>query len=334
MTFRSATVVLAASLLTAFAQSPQSVASPQHAAHKRAAVQRAVVPPTPCGGDATLSISGPSASQGGLLLATLNAKSPLTSVHAKWDTQEISFWQSAQVSSHASSSASFSPTRPQIWHALVPVDLEKAPGDYTFAVDLQPPPTPMSSANCQITIHVTLGNFATESLKVAPQFVEPDPGQLARAKEEAHRLRDIYATITPDKLWQGPFRVPLTGRTSGANFGRRRVLNGEPSSPHTGVDFPAPTGTPVHAAQAGRVVLAEPLYFGGNSVLIDHGWGVYTLYCHLSVISVRVGDALPSGALLGKVGATGRVTGPHLHWGLDIAGARVNALQILKFSGF
>src|SRR5277367_6118720 len=89
----------------------------------------------------------------------------------------------------------------------------------------------------QLTIQVTPGNFATENLKVAPQFVEPDPEQLARAKKEAQRLREIYATITPAKLWQGPFRVPLTGRTSGANFGRRRILNGEPSSPHTGVDF-------------------------------------------------------------------------------------------------
>jgi len=333
MTFRSTTAVLAASLLTAFAQSPWAVASPQHAAHKKAPAP-AVVPSTPCGADAVLSITATSASQGGLLLATLSSKSPLTDVHAKWDTQEISFWQSALASSRASSSASSAAAKPQIWHALVPVDLEKAPGDYAFAVDHQPPQTPASPANCQLTIHVTPGNFATESLKVAPQFVEPDPEQLARAKKEAQRLREIYATITPDKLWQGPFRVPLTGRTSGANFGRRRILNGEPSSPHTGVDFPAPTGTPVHAAQAGRVVLAEPLYFGGNSVLIDHGWGIYTLYCHLSVISVKMGDALSAGTLVGKVGATGRVTGPHLHWGLDIAGARVNALQIIKFSGF
>ncbi|MGA2419320.1 MAG: M23 family metallopeptidase [Candidatus Acidiferrum sp.] len=326
MTSRRAIAALLAGLLTALAESPWTVAAPQRAAHQRAAESLTAVPRTACGAGATLSLSGTSASQGGLLLATLSLKSPLTSVHAKWDTQEISFWQNAQAASATA--------KPQIWHAFVPVDLEKAPGDYAFAVDLQPPQTPASPANCQLTIHVTPGNFATESLKVAPQFVEPDPEQLARAKKEGQRLREIYATITPDKLWQGRFRVPLTGRTSGANFGRRRVLNGEPSSPHTGVDFPAPTGTPVHAAQAGRVVLAEPLYFGGNSVLIDHGWGVYTLYCHLSVISVKVGDALSVDAILGKVGATGRVTGPHLHWGLDIAGARVNALQILKFSGF
>jgi murein DD-endopeptidase MepM/ murein hydrolase activator NlpD len=217
----------------------------------------------------------------------------------------------------------------QIWHALIPVDLEESPGDLALSVEIQQ--APADPVTCQLTIHVNPGKFATENLKVAPQFVEPNPEQLARAKNEAQRLREIYATATPNKLWQGKFRVPLAGITSGANFGRRRVLNGQPSSPHTGVDFPAPTGTPVRAAQAGRVVLAEPLYFAGNTVVIDHGLGIYTLYGHLSEISVKAGDQLPARALLGKVGATGRVTGPHLHWGLTIAGARVNALQIVNF---
>ncbi len=256
-----------------------------------------------------------------MLLAQLALKAPITSIHAKWDTQNISFWPSA-----AAPGAS---AKGQVWRALVPVDLEKPSGDYALKVEIQPQegqPVP-----CQLTVHVTAGKFATESLKVAPQFVEPNPEQLARAKAEQQRLHELYGTVTPEKLWRGKFRVPLTGVTSGANFGRRRVLNGQASSPHTGVDFPAPTGTPVHAAQAGRVVLAEPLYFAGNTVLIDHGLGIYTLYGHLSEISVKVGDELAAGAVLGKVGATGRVTGPHLHWGLVVDGARVNALQIVNF---
>jgi murein DD-endopeptidase MepM/ murein hydrolase activator NlpD len=272
-----------------------------------------------------LSLNASSASQGGLLLASLTAKLPLTTVRAKWGTQEVSFWQS---SANVLSSA-----KAQIWHALVPVDLEKAPGDYPLTLDpltTDVEPVLTQPSPCQVNVHITPGKFATESLKVAPQFVEPGPEQLQRAKTEQQRLREIYATITPNKLWQGRFRIPLVGKISGANFGRRRVLNGEPSSPHTGVDFPAPTGTPVHAAQAGRVVLAEPLYFAGNTVLIDHGLGVYTLYGHLSVISVKAGDDLLAGAILGKVGATGRVTGPHLHWGLIVTGSRVNALQIVN----
>jgi murein DD-endopeptidase MepM/ murein hydrolase activator NlpD len=152
---------------------------------------------------------------------------------------------------------------------------------------------------------------------------------LARAEEERKRLREIFATVTPEKFWRGAFRVPLDGATTGGNFGRRRVLNGQPGSPHSGVDFPAPTGTPVYAAQRGRVVLAEPLYFSGNTVIIDHGWGVYTLYGHFAEIDVKPGDAIEAGGLLGKVGATGRVTGPHLHWGLTVNRARVNALDIV-----
>ena len=317
MSLRPVFALLAAGIL-AVAAPPLFPGPVQHAAGKKYAD-----PPTPCGSGAALSINASSVRQGGLLLAQLTSKAPVTTVHAKWDTQEISFWQSG-VSPAV-------PAKGQVWRAFVPVDLEKAPGEYALKVEIQPQEG--QPAPCQLAIHVTAGKFATESLKVAPQFVEPNPEQLARAKAEQQRLHELYATVTPEKFWHGKFRVPLTGVTSGANFGRRRVLNGQASSPHTGVDFPAPTGSPVHAAQAGRVVLAEPLYFAGNTVLIDHGLGVYTLYGHLSEISVKVGDAVTAGALLGKVGATGRVTGPHLHWGLVVDGARVNALQIVNLPG-
>ena len=272
-----------------------------------------------CAPQVTLSLNAATASQGGLLLAELFAKVPLTAVQAQFDGEEIPSWKFDASSRGAK--------KLWAWHAVVAVDLEKTPGDH--ALTLAALNASGEKISCELNVLVTIGRFATESLKVAPQFVEPDPEQLARAKNEAQRLREIYSTVTPGKLWQGQFRIPLDGVTSGKNFGRRRVLNGEPSSPHTGVDFPAPTGTPVHAAQAGRVVLAEPLYFAGNTVVVDHGLGVYTLYGHLSEIAVKVGDDLSSGAILGKVGATGRVTGPHLHWGLTITRAHVNALQIV-----
>ena len=129
------------------------------------------------------------------------------------------------------------------------------------------------------------------------------------------------------------FRIPLDGVTTGTNFGRRRILNGNPGSPHGGVDLPGTTGTPVHVAQRGKVVLAEELFFSGNTVVVDHGLGIYTFYGHLSEIDVKVGDALEAGAVLGKVGATGRVTGPHLHWGLTVERARVNPLQLVSLLG-
>lgn len=110
-------------------------------------------------------------------------------------------------------------------------------------------------------------------------------------------------------------------------------MNGTPGSAHSGVDIPAVEGTPIHASQRGRVVLAENLYFAGNTVVIDHGLGVYTLYGHLKVIGVQAGETVAAGAVIGRVGATGRVTGPHLHWGLTLDDSRVNALDIVGLPG-
>jgi murein DD-endopeptidase MepM/ murein hydrolase activator NlpD len=218
-----------------------------------------------------------------------------------------------------------------MWAGLLGVDLEKAPGQYQAKITGQA--TGAEAFRCAVPVLVSAGKFPTENLKVEKQFVEPDPEQLARAKAETEKLRAIFSTVTPERLWQGAFRAPLDGVTTGGNFGRRRVLNGQPGSPHSGVDFPAPTGTPIHAAQAGRVVLAEPLFFSGNTVVVDHGFGIYTFYGHLSAFTVKAGEMVKAGEELGKVGATGRVTGPHLHWGLTVDRERVNALQIVKLLG-
>jgi len=304
------------------------------------ATRKPAPPAIPCGADATLHLSAMSARQGGLLLAEVSAKAAATQiqVQGKWDGQPIAFWQelggpggskagSAASSAGTAHSAGMAVKKMPPWRAFVAVDLEKAPGDYALNVSVAP--ASGEAVACQATIHVEAGKFATESLHVDNQFVEPDAEQAARAKSEGERLHKIYETVTPEKLWQGRFRIPLDGVKTGGNFGKRRVLNGQVRSPHSGVDLPSPTGTPVHATQAGRVVLAEELFFAGNSVVLDHGLGIYTLYGHLSEIGVKVGDAVTAGEVIGKVGATGRVTGPHLHWGLEVGGARVNALQIV-----
>jgi hypothetical protein len=270
-----------------------------------------------CGQGMVLRLSAPAASQGGLLLLEVRRTTPLGKVEGHWNENTIPFWQERR-----------SPGGPEVWRALLGIDLEHQAGEYQLAISEK---VEGKAESCNASIHVRQGKFATERLKVAPNFVEPNPEQLARAEEERKRLREIFATVTPEKLWHGPFRVPLDGVTTGGNFGRRRILNGQPGSPHSGVDFPAPTGTPVHAAQRGRVVLAEELYFSGNTVLVDHGLGVYTLYGHFSEIDVEPGNLVDTGTVLGKVGATGRVTGPHLHWGLTVNRARVNALQIVAW---
>ncbi len=268
-----------------------------------------------CGQGVELRLSSPASTQGSLLLAELRSPKPLSDIQATWDEKQIPFWHET------------SPKRQDVRHAFVGVDLEKPAGKYDFTVSAQPEGG--APASCTAAITVSAGKFATERLKVAPNFVEPNPEQLAKAEEDRKKLRELFATVTPEKLWTGLFRIPLDGVTTGGNFGRRRVLNGQPGSPHSGVDFPSPTGTPVYAAQAGRVVLAEELYFSGNTVLIDHGLGVYTLYGHFSEITVKPGDLVTTTTVIGKVGATGRVTGPHLHWGLTVNRARVNALQIV-----
>lgn len=273
-----------------------------------------------CGNGLELQLSAPATAQGSLLLVQMRSPKPLSEVIAKWNERDVPFWQEREKEQGASS--------PDVRQALLGVDLEKAAGKYEFTVAAQMPSG--ERVSCRVMVEVKEGHFATENLTVKKQFVEPNPEQEARAEAETKRLREIFDRVTPERLWDGPFRTPLDGVVKGTNFGRRRVLNGHPGSPHSGVDFPAPTGTPVHASQKGRVVLAEGLFFAGNTVIVDHGLGIYTLYCHFSEIDVKAGDIVEAGAILGKVGATGRVTGPHLHWGLTVERARVNALDLLS----
>ena len=276
-----------------------------------------------CGNGVSLRISSPAALQGGLLQAEVRSAAPLTGIDAKWADHALPFWPVVPSANVQGTNV----RRANTQRALLGVDLEEKSGEYEIAFAAQlPGGEPVS---CSARVSVKEGKFPVESLKVAPEFVEPKPEDVERANKEGQRLRELFATATPERLWRGNFRLPLPGATNARNFGRRRVLNGQPHSPHTGVDFPAPTGALIHGSQRGRVVLAENLYFSGNTVLLDHGLGVYTFYGHMSSISVKVGDVVSAGAILGRVGATGRVTGPHLHWGLTVNQARVNPLQIV-----
>ncbi|MDQ1080072.1 M23 family metallopeptidase [Pseudoroseomonas cervicalis] len=149
-----------------------------------------------------------------------------------------------------------------------------------------------------------------------PAMVSPDQRQLARIQAERARIAEIRKLDSDLTYFAEGFDWPARGRISGV-FGSQRILNGEARAPHLGLDIAAPTGTPCHAMGGGRVVLADDLYFTGNTVLLDHGHGVVSLYAHLSAIDVRPGEMLAKGQRLGAIGATGRVTGPHLHLGLN-----------------
>ena len=267
-----------------------------------------------CGSGIVLHLSSGRVSQGSLLLAEIIGAKPSQEFSAEWGGRSIPLWREAPASATL--------------HALLGVDLEKPAGQYEWKISWSG--AEGKSLTCSMPVTVQTGKFPTERLTVEKQFVQPDPEQQKRAEEDQKKMKVIFDTVTPEVLWKGKFVVPLKGVSTGGNFGRRRVLNGEARSPHAGVDFPAAAGTPVYAAQSGKVVLAENLYYSGNTVVIDHGFGIYTLYAHLSEIEVKAGDPVEASDEIGKVGATGRVTGPHLHWGLTIDHARVNALQIVQ----
>jgi len=267
----------------------------------------------PCGEGITLKLNAAIATQGSLLVAEVASTHIVPAITAEWDGRAIPVWSEGK--------------NPTSLHALLGVDLEKAPGRYEWKISWEGADGKANTCSAQVTVHA--GKFPTERLKVEKQFVQPDPEQQKRAEEDQKKMRAIYDTVTPEALWTGKFRLPLKEPATGGNFGRRRILNGEARSPHAGVDFPAPSGTPVFASQSGKVVLAEELYYSGNTIVINHGYGIYTLYAHLSEIGVHAGDAVEASSEIGKVGATGRVTGPHLHWGLTVEHARVNAMDIV-----
>ena len=290
---------------------------------EKPAVKKAPGPSlTRCGKGVLLSVASPRAAQGSLVLAEVRSGDALASVKGSWNGHDVAFWEEEPLGPDG---------KKDRWRGLVGVDLEKEPGVYDLTAYVTEKDG--TAVGCGAKVTVVVGHFPTEKLTVENQFVEPDPEQADRAKKEGARLRAIYDTATPDRLWNGKFRLPLDGSKTGGNFGRRRILNGTAHSPHAGVDFPAFTGTPVHASQAGQVVLAEPLFFSGNTVVVDHGLGIYTFYCHMSEIAVTAGERVDVGAVLGKVGATGRVTGPHLHWALSVNRARVNAVQLVTVLG-
>jgi murein DD-endopeptidase MepM/ murein hydrolase activator NlpD len=210
---------------------------------------------------------------------------------------------------------------PTEWRAVIGIDLETKPGRHDVSI---------AAGTDRVThsLIVKAKSFPRRELKVDPAFVNPPPEALARIKEDTARLNGVWASSSTAVLWAGPFVRPVPDAANSA-FGTRSVFNGEPRSPHSGADFSSQPGTPVKSPNAGRVVLAGDLYFTGNTVVIDHGAGLLSLFAHLRTISVRESDAVTGGTVIGEVGATGRVTGPHLHWTVRLNGARVDPMSLL-----
>ena len=212
------------------------------------------------------------------------------------------------------------------WRALVGIDLDVKPGAYLVTVEAGA--GLMATTDLMVARH----RFPTRRLTVDEGFVNPPPTLTDRITQEAALLGTTWQQVTPERLWSAPFVRPVP-QPANSQFGTRSVFNGRPRGAHGGADFPSPAGTPIRAPNAGRVVIARDLYFTGNTVVIDHGLGIFSMLAHLSAMDVREGDRVEADAAIGRVGATGRVTGPHLHWAVRVNGARVDPLSVLVLLG-
>lgn len=212
------------------------------------------------------------------------------------------------------------------WFTVVGLDLDMKPGSYTGDVRVT---KKGAVEHRSVKIDVKAVKFPVEHLQVAEKYVELSPENTERALREAKELEAIHGTVSGEALWTQPFVVPIPGGT-GSAFGKRRVFNGESRNPHAGADLKATTGTPIRSTNRGRVVLAKDLFFTGNTVIVDHGLGIYTLYAHLSRIDVANGDMVERAQVVGLAGATGRVTGPHLHWGTRVQNTRVDPFSLVR----
>lgn len=215
---------------------------------------------------------------------------------------------------------------PRKWVGLVGIDLDTAPGRY--AVEVRGTDGDGQAVSAEHPLWVRSRKFETRSLTVDERFVSPPPEALARIQSESERVRAIFDAASPDRYWKGPFIRPVPGPPI-SSFGKRSVYNGQPRSSHSGTDFSGATGTPIEAPNTGKVVLAGNLYYSGNTVILDHGQGLYSYLGHMSEIAAQEGDVVAAGDVVGRVGATGRVTGPHLHWSVRLAGTRVDPLSLI-----
>jgi murein DD-endopeptidase MepM/ murein hydrolase activator NlpD len=210
------------------------------------------------------------------------------------------------------------------WVAVVGIPLDTAPGKHAATL------LPHDGGKRPLEFTVADKRYEEQRLKVAnPRHVEPSKEDLERIERERKRIDAALGNFAADRTPRLVMQVPVDGRRS-SSFGLRRYFNDKPRNPHTGMDIAAPTGTPILSPAPGIVTDTGDYFFNGNTVFVDHGQGVVTMYCHLSRVDVQPGDEVDTGTPLGLVGATGRVTGPHLHWGVAVNRAMVDPALFLR----
>lgn len=258
-----------------------------------------------------IRIDDPEVQPGDVLAAFVTAPQDVVAVSASWRDAVVPF-------AHLVDGR---------WHALVGIDIDTAPASIPLRVSAARRSGP--GLTLAHTVEVVAKPFRTRRIRVNPKFVTPPKSVLPRIADDNKRLQAIFAAPLGERLWRDGAVRPVEG-VAVSGFGVRSVLNGQPRGPHTGLDLAAGAGTPVYAPTPGLVVAAREFYFSGNTVILDHGDGLFSTMAHLSAFDVTEGQRVEQGALLGKVGATGRVTGPHLHWAVRLHGARVDPLSLLE----
>ena len=215
------------------------------------------------------------------------------------------------------------------WQTLIGIDLDTPEDEHP--VHLKVSWAAAQPSTFEDVLVIRPKQFATRRLQVSGKYVNPPQKVLSRIQSEARKTSMILAGVEPTRFWRGAFTIPVPGEPT-SSFGRRSILNGQPRSPHSGTDFQAALGTPVKAPNGGRIALVSDLYFSGNTIILNHGQGLYSLFAHLSTVSVSEGDLVGHGDVLGRVGSTGRVTGPHLHWSVRLNESRIDPLALMQVS--
>ncbi len=265
-------------------------------------------PPAPMGHDGEYS-----GKQGQVLVVKVKGEEQATEVKGTFLSRTIPFFRE------------FRPGEPAGYIGLLGIDMQDEPGTYELSVEVK---QGEQAKQLSFNVQVAKEKFTVEHLKLPKDKVDLDEKSTARWKTEQQLVREALAENSRLKLWRSNFVEPVTGKRTGI-FGSVRIMNGQARNPHNGEDIGAPMGTDVAATNDGIVRITVDHIFSGKGVFVDHGLGFYTMYFHLSEILVKDGDLVTAGQIIGKVGATGRATGPHLHWGVKLNGARVNPYALL-----
>jgi murein DD-endopeptidase MepM/ murein hydrolase activator NlpD len=215
----------------------------------------------------------------------------------------------------------------KIWNAIGGIALNVKPGVYTLSLTGATPNGKDVTFERRVTIRA--GKYRSTAITVEGKYTAPSQEQLDIIARDKKTKQETFSHVSPDREWAGAFKAPLVGPFSDT-FGTTRTFNGQVRSTHEGLDFAAVTGTPIAALNAGTVLLARPLYFEGNCVVLDHGQGLLTLYLHMSAFKVKEGDKVERGQELGLVGGTGRASGPHLHIAVRWQGVYVDPATLLQ----